>query len=105
MSKLRKQLVQELLKIPGVTERLWPERKDGFTSLRINEKEFAHFHNDNELDVKLTKTIISKQHLLHPTDSKNHPTRSKNSAWIELRFFEKKDIDKIVRLVNHLLVK
>jgi len=42
MSEHRKQLVRELSKIPGVVEKKWPERDDGFTTLHINGKEFAH---------------------------------------------------------------
>ena len=60
MSKLRKRLVKKLEKIPGATEKLWPDRKDGFSTLHYNEKEFAHFHNDNESDIRLTKKKISE---------------------------------------------
>jgi len=105
MPNLRKHLVRELLKIPGVIEETWAERDDGFSSLKTEGKEFAHFHNDNELDIRLTKRIISEHNLSHPRNSKNHPNRSRNSPWIELRFFEEIDIEEIVRLVNQLLVK
>lgn len=103
MSKLRKQLVRELLRIPGVTEKKWPARNDGFTSLQINGKEFAHFHHDNEIDIRLTKAIISEHSLSHPVDSKNHPKRSMNSPWIEMRFFDQDDVNVITRLVSRLL--
>lgn len=105
MSKLRKHLVQELEKIPGVTEKIWPDRSDGFSSLHYKEKDFAHFHNDNELDIRLTNKIISQQKLSRPTNSKKHPKRSKTSPWIEMRFFEDNDVENIVRLVKLLLVK
>lgn len=105
MSELRKQLVRELSKNPGVTEKKWPERNDGFTSLQINGKEFAHFHNDNEIDIRLTKTIISEYSLEHPIDSSVHPKRSKNSPWIEMRFFDEEDVQEIASLVFKLLNK
>jgi len=105
MSKLREHLVRELLTIPGITEEIWAERDDGFSILKTEGKDFAHFHNDNELDIRLTKRIISEQILSHPKNSRNHPNRSINSPWIELRFFEETDVEEIVRLVNHLLVK
>ena len=86
MSNIRTQLVQELLKIEGVTEKAWPDRSDGFSSLQFGGTEFAHFHSDNELDIRLTKRIISSEMLVHPSTSKNHPNRSKISPWIEMRF-------------------
>jgi hypothetical protein len=105
MSNSRKQLVQELLKIEGVAEKVWPDRSDGFSSLHVGGKEFAHFHNDNELDIRLTKGIISSEMLVHPSTSKNHPNRSQNSPWIEMRFFDNNDIEKIVMLIKQSLKK
>jgi hypothetical protein len=102
MSKLRKRLVQELEKIPGVTEEIWPDRKDGFSTLHYNQKEFAHFHNDNELDIRLSKKIISEQKLSRLTNSAKHPKRSGNSPWIEFRFIEGNDTENILRLVKLL---
>jgi hypothetical protein len=69
MSELRKQLVRELSKIPSVVEKKWPERDDGFTTLHINGREFAHILCDNKIDIRLTKSIVSEHSLLHPTDS------------------------------------
>ena len=105
MSNIRKQLVQGLLKIEGVTEKVWHDRPDGFSSLQIGGKEFAHFHNDNELDIRLTKGIISNEMLVHPNTSKNHPNRSINSPWIEMRFFDSNDIKRIVMLFKQSLKK
>lgn len=105
MSNIRKQLIRELLKIEGITEKIWPDRSDGFSSLQIDGKEFAHFHNDNEIDIRLTRRIISREMLVHPNASKNHPNRSKNSPWIEIHFFNKNDIELIVMLVKQSLKK
>ena len=107
MSNNRRQLVQELLKIGGVTERAWPDRSDGFSSLQVDDKEFAHFHNDNdnEINIRLTKEIIAKEMLVHPSTSKNHPNRSKNSPWIEIHFFDKSDIERIIMLLKQSLKK
>lgn len=105
MPDIRKQLVRELLKIEGVTEIIWPDRSDGFTSLSYDGKDFAHFHNDNEIDIRLTRAIISSELPAPPGTSKNHPNRSPNSPWIEIRFFDKSDIDEIIRLTKQLLKK
>ena len=79
MSAYREQLARESHNIPGVTE----------------GKEFAHFHNDNEIDIRLIKNIISEQNLSHPVNSKNHPNRSKNWPWIELRCLVEANIEDI----------
>lgn len=104
MATLRQKLTTEILKVPGVSEKFWEERQDGFSALEINGKEFAHFHNDNEIDVRLTKKIIKANNLIHPADSERHPNRSNNSPWIELRFFDQKDIKRICGLIYQLLV-
>ncbi len=100
MAALRKKLVHELEKISGVEEKPWPERDDGFSTLHYKGKEFAHFHNNNELDVRLTRGIIRQEGLVHPDNSYVHPNRSKNSQWIELRFTRSSHVDEIVRLVK-----
>ncbi len=99
MAHLRTQLVQRLEKL-GVKDRAWPGRDDGFSSLCYEDKAFAHFHSDNELDIRLTKSIIHREGLVHPTDSKVHPNRSKNSQWIEVRFVKAADLERVVHLVK-----
>lgn len=100
MSKLRKKLVQELLNKPGVIEVKFPERDDGFTAIQVYGKDFAHFHHDNEIDIRLTKAFIAEQSLIHPAGSVVHPKRSENSPWIEMRFSNEEDVMEIVRLVS-----
>ena len=99
MAHLRSQLVQRLKKL-GVEDRAWPGRDDGFSSLFYGDKAFAHFHDDNELDIRLTKSIIRREGVVHPTASKVHPKRSKNSQWIEVRFAKAADLERVVHLVK-----
>ena len=63
-------------------------------------KEFAHFHNDNELDLRLTKRVIQAERLSHPPGSAHHPTRSPSSPWIELRFVTANDVTHVASLVK-----
>jgi len=100
MSELKKLLLTELLAIPDVSEKLWPDRNDGFSSLMYKNKDFAHFHNNNELDLRLTAKIIKTENVSRSTNSAYHPERSKNSPWIELQFTQPADIPEIVRLVK-----
>jgi len=104
MSKLREQLVRKLQRM-GVEERTWPGRDDGFSSLEFAGKDFAHFHNDGELDIRLGRNLIKREGLVHPPDSKVHPGRSQNSQWIEIRFTTPQGVEKIVDLVRLVIAE
>lgn len=98
MPKLRKELIKKLERIPGLEDR--PSKVAGGSAVFYKDKEIAHFHHDNEIDVRLTKKIIRKEGLNHPTDSKIHKHRSPSSEWIEIRFHKSKDVDEVVRLIK-----
>jgi hypothetical protein len=98
MDNLKAKLLAELQKIEGVEDRASPV--SGGSALYHNGKSFAHFHNDNELDLRLTRKIIKAFGLTHPTGSIHHPNRSPNSAWIELRFNKLADIETVSKLVK-----
>lgn len=100
MISLKNSLLRELGLLEGITEKTWPGREDGFSSLLYKGKEFAHFHNDHEIDLKLTRKIISAEGLQHPKNSRYHPDRSVSSPWIELQFHNDGDVSEIVRLVK-----
>jgi len=99
MSRLQAALISRLVEL-GVEHVPYPERNDGFCGLRYRGKELAHFHDFNELDLRLTKRIIAAERLTHPPDSTVHPKRGASSPWIELRFRRMTDLDEIVRLVQ-----
>jgi hypothetical protein len=96
MSVLRKELIKKLARIPGLEDR--PSKVAGGSAIFFNGKEIAHFHDDNEIDVRLTKKIIKREGLSHPTDSKIHRHRTPNSQWIEIRFKTSRDLVEVVRL-------
>jgi hypothetical protein len=99
MATLRAHLIDRLKEF-GVENRPMPGRADGFSALCYRGAPFAHFHSDNELDIRLTKTVICREGLTHPPGSTVHPKRSKTSPWIELRFHTSADVDRVVRLVK-----
>jgi Family of unknown function (DUF5519) len=99
MAALRARLIERVKEF-GVEDRPLPGRDDGFSALCYRGTPFAHFHNDNELDIRLTKKVIIREGLKHPPGSTSHPNRSKTSPWIELRFHELADLDRVVRLVK-----
>ena len=96
MAKLKNELIKRLERIPGLEDR--PSKVAGGSAIFYNGKEIAHFHHDNEIDVRLTKKVIRKEGLMHPTDSELHRHRTPSSEWIELRFRKSKDLDEVVRL-------
>lgn len=96
MSKLRSELVKRLERIPGLEDR--PSKVGGGSAIFYNDKEIAHFHHNNEIDIRLTKKIIRQEGLNHPTDSEVHKHRSPSSEWIEIRFRRVQDLDEVVRL-------
>jgi hypothetical protein len=99
MADLRKRLIERLAKL-GVEDRPLPGRDDGFSSLCYGGKAFAHFHNDNELDIRLTRSIIDREGLAHPPDSAVHPNRTEKSHWIELRFTAPAALERVIGLVK-----
>jgi hypothetical protein len=98
MDNLKTKLINELRKIDGVEDA--PSPVAGGTALLYHGKEIAHFHNDNELDLRLTKKVIKSLGMSHPPGSLIHPNRSPNSPWIEVRFNDASDIKKVSELVR-----
>lgn len=98
MASLKAELLRKLRTIEGVEDR--PSPVAGGTALFWRDRSFAHFHNDNELDLRLTKKLIKAQGLTHPEGSVHHANRAVGSAWIELRFRDTAAVDRICDLVR-----
>lgn len=99
MANLKNQLVK---KIESNIDEIKVQKDEGSSLLCVffKGKEFAHFHKDNELDVRLTRSVIKQEGLAHPSNSKQHPNRSPNSQWIELPFKSEADFKEVVRLIQ-----
>ena len=98
MQSLKEKLIEAVEQIPGVENR--PSPVAGGSALHYKGREFAHFHNDNELDLKLTKKLIKQEGIAHPENSTFHPGRASGSQWIELRFNQGCEVQEIARLVE-----
>lgn len=94
--KLKEKLISELEKMKGLESR--PSKVAGGTALFYKNKEIAHFHHDNEVDLRLTKKIIKAEGLSHPEGSEFHHHRSKTCEWIELRYTKATQLPEVVRL-------
>lgn len=77
-----------------------PSRVAGGTALFYRGKEFAHFHHDNEIDLRLTRKVIKALGLSHPARSEVHPTRAATSQWIEVRFHTADEVRRVAELVR-----
>jgi len=98
MGSLKTKLVAELETIEGIEHR--PSPVSGGSALFYRGRELAHFHHDNELDLRLTKNVIRSLGLSHPEGSVHHAKRSPNSPWIELRFYSQDDVTRVASLVR-----
>jgi Luciferase len=99
MNRIRRRLSQRLRDL-GVEERAWPGRDDGFVSLLFRGKEFAHFHSDQEIDIRLGKNVIQQERLVRVSDSTVHPTRSDGFPWYALAVRSESDLDEALRLIK-----
>ena len=98
MVALKAALIAGLRNIDGVEDR--PSPVSGGSAIFFHGREFAHFHDENELDLRLTKKVIQALDLSHPPGSVHHPNRSPSSPWIELRYSNADDIENILKLVR-----
>ncbi|WP_235531859.1 MULTISPECIES: luciferase domain-containing protein [unclassified Roseateles] len=95
---LKLKLLQSLVSIEGLAAE--PSPVSGGTALFFRGREFAHFHDDHELDLRLTKKVIRALGLSHPAGSVHHPTRSSSSPWIEVRFHTDAEAERVAELVK-----
>ncbi len=98
MPSLKQDLLALLAPIEGFSSQ--PSRVAGGTALFYKGKELAHFHHDNEIDLRLTRNVIRSLGLSHPARSTQHPTRAPGSQWIELRFDSADEVHRVAELVK-----
>lgn len=98
MASLKQTLLAELNHISGLEAR--PSHVAGGTALFYQGKEFAHFHHDKEIDLRLTRKVIKSLGLVRPPHSAQHPTRSASSQWIEIEFHTEEEVRQVVQLVK-----
>jgi hypothetical protein len=101
MPSLKQQLLAALADIDGFSAQ--PSKVAGGTALFYRGKEFAHFHHDHEIDLRLTRPLIRALGLTHPGGSVQHPTRAASSPWIELRFTTEDEVRRVAALVRQAI--
>ena len=95
---MRQQLINKLNDLPDVEVALY--KNSDLLCVFYKGKEVAHFQNESEIDIRLSRAIIKREGLVPPENSTSHPNRSKNSIWIVQAFCSDEDVDKLVRLVQ-----
>ncbi len=101
MPALRNRLENELRKLEGVDVALYKDTN--LMCVYYGGKEFAHFQDDNDLDIRLSQKFIKRESLTPIHDSKYHPNRSRKSRWMEIRFKNAKQVDDLIRLIKRLI--
>ena len=97
-SDLRQALERRLETLPKVTLDRWKDTD--LVCLFFDGKQFAHFHGETILDLRLTPKIIRDAQLSRAVSARIHPNRSQNSRWIGIEFKSDADIDKLIDLVR-----
>lgn len=99
MAELRRQLIGRLEKISGIDVHLW---KPDYHLMVVayKGKEIAHFHGNNEIDIRLSKAIVKRDGLTHAHNRVGHPDRKNGGRWLIIRFTRENHLQKIVRLIR-----
>ena len=70
-------LLEALRTLPDVEE--WPSQFHGEPAFWIDGREFAHTHGDHEIEVRLTRKLITR------VDDERVVRRARSSDWVILR--------------------
>jgi Family of unknown function (DUF5519) len=94
---VRRDLEEKLQEIPGVTRRpsRWGHRHAYFTG----EREIAHFHGDQRLDVRLTRAWIRERKSEGAFDERV-TTRGPSAEWVAVRVIDARDVAFAASLVQ-----
>ena len=98
MGGLRTELETRLTEIEGIEIATW--RDTQLVCVFFDGRDFAHFHGDDILDIRLSVKIIREERLSRSVSERIHPNRSQNSRWIGVEFKSASDVEKLVHLVK-----
>jgi hypothetical protein len=96
-AEVRAEIERRLLELPGV-ERRASRFGDG-GSYFAGDREIAHFHGDERMDVRLTKEAIRDLKESGSVDPRIRP-RGGSAEWLEVRVHEPRDVAFAVSLVE-----
>ncbi len=101
MMEAREILVNRLSALDNVKVGLWKDTD--LLCVFYRGKEFAHFHKDEEIDIRLSQKFIKQEGLVPLENSPYHPKRSKKSRWMQFRLDTEQNALDLVSLVQRLI--
>ncbi len=99
MARLKAKLIEQLEKIPEVEVRPWQTNSD-FVVILFRGKEVAHFHGNNELDIRLSRDIVKRDGLVHARNRIGHLDRKNGGRWLIVRFTREAHLAEVLRLIT-----
>ncbi len=63
-------------------------------------KEIAHFHGNNEIDIRLSPEFVKKEGLVQAPNRIGHLNRKNGGTWLVCRFTRESHLAEVKRLVN-----
>ena len=99
--KLKNQLEADLRKLPDVEVDLWKD--SDLLCVFYRGREFAHFHDHEEIDIRLSQQFIKKEGLTPLENSPYHPNRSQKSRWMQMRFTTEQERVDLLSLIERLI--
>ena len=99
--KLRTWLEGELRKLPEITVGLWKDTD--LMCVFYRGKELAHFHDHEEIDVRLSQGFMKREKIEALTDSKYHPDRPSKSRWTQIRFQTQEETERLLGQLTRLI--
>jgi hypothetical protein len=97
---VRVELEQKLRDLPGVLQR--PSRYGHGSSYFVGNREIAHFHGDERMDIRLTKEVIRESKAAGTLDPRVR-TRGPSAEWVEVHVAEIRDIPLALALVEEAI--
>jgi len=94
---VRTHLERKLAALPGLTRR--PSRYGDSHSYFVADREIAHFHGAERMDVRLTKERIPELRSVGVLDSRVK-TRGRFAEWVSLSLTDPRDVDYALQLVE-----
>ena len=102
MSVYRDKFEEKLQALDDVEVRAWKESSE-LICVFYRGKEFAHFQDNEIIDVRLSTKFIRQERISPLEDSPYHQNRSKKSRWVQFRFTAEQDTLDLVALIKRLL--
>jgi hypothetical protein len=98
MTSRRRQLEQGLAKIPHVV--VEPSQFGGEPAFWAHGREILHFHDDDVVDLRLTRGEIRDRRADLRADPRVDLRASTSSDWVEIRFSRPADVEFVVDLAR-----